>query len=802
MDDEKYEENSETGLSPSTLALIREQAVLREQRQPARLFHGPGFSDEALRLTTLSKYLEFDTWTPEAAAMLACGLQAPIVDGQLCTEIPENGAMGLDNCFTLSSQAPFHDAKNVLGIWRSQVNPPARIRPLDFVRWCQTRGFDTSWLLSVEGDTLRRERDGMKAALGSGVVLIPSAPLISPEMLAHHIAFSLVLIPDDEQLATLHKEFVVEERVSHIEPLTSDERKLVHSICGKSLAGCSRTEFKAHLTKFNAAMDRPAWSLTGEFQASDEMVKAQARWCDISTAHKQQFVEWLRESGLSLVTADGIVTTDTEQGLVRREDVKRYLENYQVPWRDALGDSSDASRQSPLLQGVGSGHIAAATVPIIATMFIDPAKKHVAVGEIAELTARAVHPNGGIPWAAALDYHKQELDVAIRKGEVHGFEPLTKRPLTGQLTNLPLKGAPLANAWVPVEDVRKFASRIGVNVTFDFSDVKYDFAPEERAVIAGESAWSETELEALCLGVPPTQYHGDCAPEVERNTIRQAILEACTTGKLAARETGAGNAVYRGKWSIERVSAVRWAITNRFGRFPEWLARSCYAEIWKQQDEERRIEGRYTLQEAAEALEENTGTTAKDWLSKLVQAVLDDQLLVYRPGEQARYRPQFVRAYYDEAYWDDLNVWLKAHEPRVKFQFAEPCKGQAEAGQPVAQTVAATPSNTAEAPTPYADDGAVVPPTTLRVTLHKQKRRGDLLTPVIQRVVAAEQSYDTNVVFTHLRELAIAEEGPLNGVDNDTGALLWTDADSTKKRFNKRALAERLRTMREQDKAG
>ncbi|WP_446900901.1 hypothetical protein [Burkholderia sp. YIM B11467] len=323
-------------------------------------------------------------------------------------------------------------------------------------------------------------------------------------------------------------------------------------------------------------------------------------------------------------------------------------------------------------KNVGAAQGAVTPVPIVAALFIDPVKKYVPVGEIAEMTARTVHSNGGLLWAAALDYHRQQLDASIRRGEIRGFEPSTMRSLTAQLTSLPLKGAPLANAWVPVEDVQKFAAGVGVKVTFDFSEVNYEFMPEARAAIAGESHWSEKELEALCLGVPPTQYDDDCAPEAERGPIRQAILSACKSGKLDAHETGAGNAVYGGKWSIERVSAVRWAITNDFNRFPEWLARSCHAEIWQQQDEERRTAGRYRLQEAADALEQHTGTTAKDWLVKLEQAVLNDHLLVYRPGEQARYRPKTVRPYYDEAYWDDLSAWLKANEPRVKFQFAEP----------------------------------------------------------------------------------------------------------------------------------
>ncbi|MEM5371634.1 hypothetical protein V4C53_37180 [Paraburkholderia azotifigens] len=340
--------------------------------------------------------------------------------------------------------------------------------------------------------------------------------------------------------------------------------------------------------------------------------------------------------------------------------------------RLGYSENPNAFLQSARARILGATEGPVTPVQIVATLFIDPARKHVPVGEIAEMTARAVHPKGSIEWAAAFDYHRKELDAAIRRGEIRGFEPSTMRPLTGQLTSLPLKGAPLANAWVPVEDVQKFATGVGVKVTFDFSEVNYEFVPEARAAIAGESHWSEKELEALCLGVPPTQYDDDCVPEAERVPIRQAVLSACKSGKLDAHETGAGNAVYGGKWSIERVSAVRWAITNHFNGFPEWLARSCHAEIWKQQDEERHTAGRYTLQEAADALEQHTGATAKDWLVKLEQAVPNDHLPVYRPGELARYRPKTVRAYYDEAYWDDLNAWLRTNEPRVQFQFAQP----------------------------------------------------------------------------------------------------------------------------------
>ncbi|KAF1038636.1 hypothetical protein BLA23254_07279 [Burkholderia lata] len=369
---------------------------------------------------------------------------------------------------------------------------------------------------------------------------------------------------------------------------------------------------------------------------------------------------------------DRLLLCAVYDGELNLYDTLTYTKIDVSPARLGYCENSDAFLQSARARIVDASQGAATPVSIVATLFIDPVRTHVPVGEIAEMTAQAVHPNGSIVWAAALDYQRQELDAAIRRGEIRGFEPSTMRPLTGQLTSLPLKGAPLANAWVPVEDVQKFASGVGVKITFDFSEVKYEFVPEARVVIANESHWSETELEALCLGVPPIQYRDDCVPEAERGPIRQAILSACRSGKLDAHETRAGNAVYGGKWRIERVSAARWAITNHFDRFPEWLARSCRAEIWKQQDEERRTVGRYTLQEAADALELHTGTTAQDWLVKLEQAVPNDHLPVYRPGEQARYRPKTVRAFYEEAYWDDLNAWLNTNEPRVKFQFAEP----------------------------------------------------------------------------------------------------------------------------------
>ena len=96
------------------------------------------------------------------------------------------------------------------------------------------------------------------------------------------------------------------------------------------------------------------------------------------------------------------------------------------------------------------------------------------------------------------------------------------------------------------------------------------------------------------------------------------------------------------------------------------------AKIYEQQEEEKRNAGRYTLQEAADLIEREIGECAKDLQETLVQAVSDDVLPVYKPGKKARYWPKIVREFYEEAYWNDLNIWLKEKHPRIKYSFPNP----------------------------------------------------------------------------------------------------------------------------------
>ena len=114
--------------------------------QPVKLFEGEDFSDDVLRMTTLTQYLELETWTPVLASLLVCGIQ-PQLD---CLEIPSQGAMTLDNRFAMGNEDAFHVARHILTLWNSRENAPSKVRPADFIQWCKTKQIDTTWLDEME----------------------------------------------------------------------------------------------------------------------------------------------------------------------------------------------------------------------------------------------------------------------------------------------------------------------------------------------------------------------------------------------------------------------------------------------------------------------------------------------------------------------------------------------------------------------------------------------------------------------------------------------------------------------------
>ncbi|CAE6696473.1 P-loop NTPase family protein [Paraburkholderia domus] len=143
-------------------------------------------------------------------------------------------------------------------------------------------------------------------------------------------------------------------------------------------------------------------------------------------------------------------------------------------------------------------------------------------------------------------------------------------------------------------------------------------------------------------------------------------------------------------------------------------------------------------------------------------------------------------------------AWANSKGFSVHSEFRRVAEASCSSG-----SVAPIAGNVTDTPAPEAGNGDVTATSPAPgVTLHTLKSRSNLLTPRIQKVVTDTGSYDSNVVFPLLREMAIREEVPLNGVDNNDGALLWTDANGKPKRLTKKALSERLRNLRKQGKAG
>lgn len=138
---------------------IQQSIERNKSRKPAPLF-GEGFSDEARKQTTLTKYLKLETWPAMWAALLVSGIQPP--DQNELVEIP-NGAMGLNNCFLPGNSDPFHEARRILFLWNCREKTAARVRPADFVAWCKTQNINTDWLNDVPLDTAAASDPNMMA---------------------------------------------------------------------------------------------------------------------------------------------------------------------------------------------------------------------------------------------------------------------------------------------------------------------------------------------------------------------------------------------------------------------------------------------------------------------------------------------------------------------------------------------------------------------------------------------------------------------------------------------------------------
>jgi len=110
------------------------------------------------------------------------------------------------------------------------------------------------------------------------------------------------------------------------------------------------------------------------------------------------------------------------------------------------------------------------------------------------------------------------------------------------------------------------------------------------------------------------------------------------------------------------------------------IARQSLHPAQPGQAEARADTGRYTLNEAAEFISEQTNEHKEAILQKLANAAGFKTLATYAPGSCIKYEcinnnalsAMLVCASYEEVYWSDLNEWLEKNEPLLVCKFPNP----------------------------------------------------------------------------------------------------------------------------------
>lgn len=157
--------------------------------------------------------------------------------------------------------------------------------------------------------------------------------LVSPMRLATEIALSMVEIPDDWRIGTGKKEVSEGNSTWRIEPLATEDLKLIRNVCGENppMRG-TRADFEQFEAKFNGAKNKPSWDLRLEYRPSDVMVKAQNAHNKIQLQHRDQIARMVLNGKLPLVTTTGIETANVDEGFIRIADAKAYLDKCCIDW--------------------------------------------------------------------------------------------------------------------------------------------------------------------------------------------------------------------------------------------------------------------------------------------------------------------------------------------------------------------------------------------------------------------------------------------------------------------------------------
>ena len=319
----------------------------------------------------------------------------------------------------------------------------------------------------------------------------------------------------------------------------------------------------------------------------------------------------------------------------------------------------------------------------------------------------------------------------------------------------------------------------------------------------------------------------------------EAFTERYLSGRLKELMNSSGIASINGSpghgpffaddaaWGVSRSDAERLRELLRHSELPNslWSEANLAAEIAEKrsvtldaQGKAKRAAGRYTILEAYIELARVTGWQPNRWRDRILRDIRAGKLSLRNPADYTDRLPYAVpikiSMVSDQVDADGLNTWLDANpEWSVSYRFKELESGRIAGFMTFNKLVkaimdqarsalSADEANGSQGAVPNgARQGTDQPgleisqrsPDNARAQLAQVgKQRRDLLDPLIDKAIAAASSHDPAVVFARLREMAINEERPLNGVD-ESGGLIWTPARGKKTHsFTLDALRKRL----------
>lgn len=104
-----------------------------------------------------------------------------------------------------------------------------------------------------------------------------------------------------------------------------------------------------------------------------------------------------------------------------------------------------------------------------------------------------------------------------------------------------------------------------------------------------------------------------------------------------------------------------------------WAERAKFRE---QNEEAKAKAGRYQLAEAAQFIADNSTENVDSMMRMLFKEARNGRLTVYEPGTNVPYQFSAIEnldnEVWLEAYWNDLNEWLKINGPRLDCKFPKP----------------------------------------------------------------------------------------------------------------------------------